>query len=172
MSVTSDTSSSQASPQRESCCCECDKSQQTSGAEREKRGQVRTATSILSLATVSRLRMTFFSILTSCASFFARSGPKAPAALRRRACPERCCVRPGEDGKASSQGQLTESASAKETMRFGAGGRRGRVLAAGRSALIGMVAAPGRSRAVGCGAVPGSERPSAPSWRASSKSYA
>lgn len=46
-----------------------------------------TATSIRSLATNSRLRMTFFSILTSCASFLARSGPKAPAALRRRACP-------------------------------------------------------------------------------------
>lgn len=47
----------------------------------------RTATSIRSLATSSRLRMTFFSILTSCDSFFAKSGPKAPAVFRRRACP-------------------------------------------------------------------------------------
>ena len=34
-----------------------------------------TATSIRSLLTSSILRMTFFSILTSCDSFFARSGP-------------------------------------------------------------------------------------------------
>ncbi len=46
-----------------------------------------TATSMRSLATISRLRMTFFSIFTSCDSFLARSGLKAPAALRRRACP-------------------------------------------------------------------------------------
>lgn len=46
-----------------------------------------TATSMRSLATVSMLRMTFFSILTSCESFFARSGPKAPPALRRSAWP-------------------------------------------------------------------------------------
>jgi hypothetical protein len=46
-----------------------------------------TATSMRSLATVSKLRMTFFSILTSCESFLARSGPNAPAALRLRAWP-------------------------------------------------------------------------------------
>jgi len=51
-------------------------------------GGAHTATSIRSLATNSRLRMTFFSILTSWASFLARSGPNAPAALRRRACPK------------------------------------------------------------------------------------
>ncbi len=48
---------------------------------------VRTATSMRSLATVSRLRITFFSILTSWASFLARSGPKAPAAFLRKAWP-------------------------------------------------------------------------------------
>lgn len=47
-----------------------------------------TATSMRSFATVSKLRITFFSILTSWASFLARSGPKAPAALRRRAWPD------------------------------------------------------------------------------------
>lgn len=31
--------------------------------------------------------MTFFSILTSCDSFLARSGPNAPAVFPRRACP-------------------------------------------------------------------------------------
>jgi hypothetical protein len=46
-----------------------------------------TATSILSRPTSSMLRMTFFSILTSCESFFARSGPKAPAACLRKTCP-------------------------------------------------------------------------------------
>lgn len=40
-----------------------------------------------SLATISMLRITFFSILTSWESFLARSGPKAPPALRRRAWP-------------------------------------------------------------------------------------
>jgi hypothetical protein len=34
-----------------------------------------------SLDTSSMLRMTFFSILTSCDSFLARSGPNAPADL-------------------------------------------------------------------------------------------
>jgi hypothetical protein len=48
-----------------------------------------TATSILSLPTSSMLRMTFFSIFTSCESFLAKSGPKAPAADLRKACPER-----------------------------------------------------------------------------------
>ena len=33
------------------------------------------------------LRMTFFSIFTSCDSFLARSGPKAPAVLLRKAWP-------------------------------------------------------------------------------------
>lgn len=42
-----------------------------------------------SRATSSMLRMTFFSILTSCDSFRARSGPKAPAAFFRNACPNR-----------------------------------------------------------------------------------
>jgi hypothetical protein len=46
-----------------------------------------TATSILSLPTNSRLRMTFFSIFTSCESFLARSGPKAPAVDLRKAWP-------------------------------------------------------------------------------------
>ncbi len=46
-----------------------------------------TATSIRSLETSSILRMTFFSILTSCESFFARSGPKAPADLWRKVWP-------------------------------------------------------------------------------------
>ena len=40
-----------------------------------------TATSMRSLLTSSMLRITFFSILTSCESFFARSGPNAPADL-------------------------------------------------------------------------------------------
>ena len=62
---TSDTSSSHASPQMESCC----------------------ATSIRSLPTSSILRITFFSIFTNCESFFARSGPKAPAVDRRNVCP-------------------------------------------------------------------------------------
>jgi hypothetical protein len=42
-----------------------------------------------SRATSSMLRMTFFSILTSCDSFRARSGPKAPAAFLRKAWPIR-----------------------------------------------------------------------------------
>lgn len=46
-----------------------------------------TATSILSLPTSSMLRMTFFSIFTSWESFFARSGPKAPAVVLRKAWP-------------------------------------------------------------------------------------
>lgn len=40
-----------------------------------------------SLATNSMLRITFFSIFTSCESLRARSGPKAPAAFLRNACP-------------------------------------------------------------------------------------
>lgn len=48
-----------------------------------------TATSMRSLETSSMLRMTFFSILTSCDSFFARSGPKAPADLWRKVWPAR-----------------------------------------------------------------------------------
>lgn len=44
-----------------------------------------TATSMRSRATSSMLRMTFFSILTSCDSFRARSGPKAPAVFLRNA---------------------------------------------------------------------------------------
>ena len=55
---------------------------------RGEREGARTATSMRSLATVSRLRITFFSILTSWASFLARSGPKAPAAFRRKAWPD------------------------------------------------------------------------------------
>ena len=46
-----------------------------------------TATSIRSLETSSMLRMTFFSILTSCESFFARSGPNAPADFERKVWP-------------------------------------------------------------------------------------
>lgn len=45
----------------------------------------RTATSILSLPTISILRITFFSIFTNCESFFERSGPNAPAACLRNA---------------------------------------------------------------------------------------
>jgi hypothetical protein len=37
------------------------------------------------------LRITFFSILTNCESFFARSGPKAPADLWRKVWPESSC---------------------------------------------------------------------------------
>lgn len=47
-----------------------------------------TATSMRSLETSSMLRITFFSILTSCESFLARSGPKAPADLCRKVWPE------------------------------------------------------------------------------------
>jgi hypothetical protein len=50
-----------------------------------------TATSIRSRETSSMLRITFFSILTSCESFFARSGPKAPADLWRKVWPGRSC---------------------------------------------------------------------------------
>lgn len=50
-------------------------------------GTKHTATSMRSLAHSSRLRMRFFSILTSCVSFLDRSGPKAPAVLPRSACP-------------------------------------------------------------------------------------
>lgn len=46
-----------------------------------------TATSMRSRPTSSMLRMTFFSILTNCESFLARSGPKAPAALLRKVWP-------------------------------------------------------------------------------------
>lgn len=46
-----------------------------------------TATSMRSRATSSILRITFFSILTSCDSLRARSGPKAPAAFLRKAWP-------------------------------------------------------------------------------------
>lgn len=51
-------------------------------------GYGHTATSMRSLATSSMLRMTFFSILTSCDSLRARSGPKAPAVFLRNACPK------------------------------------------------------------------------------------
>ena len=51
----------------------------------ERTDVIHTATSMRSLATCSRLRITFFSILTSWDSFLAKSGPKAPPALRRRA---------------------------------------------------------------------------------------
>src|SRR5699024_2553478 len=47
-----------------------------------------TAVSIRSRATISILRMTFFSILTNCDSFLARSGPQAPAAPLRKAWPD------------------------------------------------------------------------------------
>lgn len=47
-----------------------------------------TATSMRSLETSSMLRITFFSIFTSCESFFARSGPNAPADLWRKVWPE------------------------------------------------------------------------------------
>lgn len=49
-----------------------------------------TATSIRSRPTSSMVLMTFFSILTSWVSFFARSGPNAPAAFLRNAWPEYC----------------------------------------------------------------------------------
>lgn len=55
--------------------------------EPPRKGKPPTATSMRSLATSSILRITFFSILTSWDSFLARSGPKAPPALRRRAWP-------------------------------------------------------------------------------------
>lgn len=45
----------------------------------------RTAASMRSLATISMLRMTFFSIFTSIDSFLASSGPKAPAVFLRKA---------------------------------------------------------------------------------------
>ena len=85
LSVTSLTSSSHASPQIESCCYRAD----VSGYITRTFAARLTATSILSLPTSSMLRMTFFSIFTSCESFLARSGPKAPAADLRKACPER-----------------------------------------------------------------------------------
>ena len=47
-----------------------------------------TATSMRSRATSSMLRITFFSILTSCDSLRAKSGPKAPAAFLRKAWPK------------------------------------------------------------------------------------
>lgn len=56
--------------------------------QRGRLGIRHTATSMRSRATSSMLRMTFFSILTSCDSLRARSGPKAPAAFLRKACPE------------------------------------------------------------------------------------
>lgn len=46
-----------------------------------------TATSMRSLPTSSMERITFFSIFTSCVSFLARSGPKAPAADLRKLWP-------------------------------------------------------------------------------------
>lgn len=68
----------------ESCCCVTPRQPDSrAGVSRAKL----TATSMRSLATNSKLLMTFFSILTSCASFLARSGPKAPAVLPLRACP-------------------------------------------------------------------------------------
>lgn len=41
--------------------------------------------------TSSMERMTFFSIFTSCDSFLARSGPKAPAADLRKLWPGKHC---------------------------------------------------------------------------------
>ena len=67
----------------ESCCYLIDKLQAVKWEKTEKL----TATSIRSLPTSSMLRMTFFSIFTSCESFFARSGPKAPAVDLRKAWP-------------------------------------------------------------------------------------
>jgi hypothetical protein len=72
----------------ESCCC-CRFSLCRNCAPL---GYGHTATSMRSLATSSMLRMTFFSILTSCDSFRARSGPKAPAVFLRNACPESLSV--------------------------------------------------------------------------------
>lgn len=87
--MTSETSSSPASPQIESCCYRklvlcCFLHFWYSCVERRH-----TATSILSRPTNSILLMTFFSILTSWDSFFDRSGPKAPAAFLRNAWPRR-----------------------------------------------------------------------------------
>jgi hypothetical protein len=129
--VTSETSSSQSSPHRESCCC--------------FRGQIvckeivdcllLTATSMRSRPTSSMLRMTFFSILTSWDSFFARSGPKAPAVPLRNACPAeaRLASRDIVDDH-----WLTKIAFAEETTALGGRWRWGRVLdlGSGRSARL------------------------------------
>jgi hypothetical protein len=73
LSVTSETSSSQPSPQIDSCCFIS-----ISLHPGALPCAVPTATSIRSLPTSSMERITFFSIFTNCESFFARSGPNAP----------------------------------------------------------------------------------------------
>jgi hypothetical protein len=84
LSVTSETSSSHASPQMESCCYRV----VSVGPDVAPGWHELTATSMRSLDTSSMLRITFFSIFTSCESFFARSGPNAPADLWRKVWPE------------------------------------------------------------------------------------
>lgn len=90
--MTSETSSSPGSPQIDSCCyCSV-----VSEDENDSFGGSLTATSMRSLATSSMLRITFFSIFTSWDSFLARSGPKAPPALRRSAWPSVITVSDGQ----------------------------------------------------------------------------
>jgi hypothetical protein len=69
-----------------------------------------------SFATSSRLRMTFFSIFTSCASFFARSGPNAPAVLPRIACPTLCRQQRGRQAQ-----------NPRKRARIGIGSSRGKL---------------------------------------------
>lgn len=73
----------------ESCCYGDRVSFQFVQRPSQIQGHPHTATSMRSRATSSMLRMAFFSILTSCDSFLARSGPKAPAAFLRKAWPGR-----------------------------------------------------------------------------------
>ena len=103
--MTSETSSSHASPQMDNCCWKVYVSQ-LELAPTTRQHHSHTATSMRSRATSSMLRMTFFSILTSCDSLRERSGPKAPAAFLRKAWPTRKrCQRPFQSSSISIGGR-------------------------------------------------------------------
>lgn len=87
-----------------------------------------TATSMRSLETSSMLRITFFSIFTNCESFFARSGPNAPADLWRKVWPRRLVVSALSLAPRGVGVEHTNVGLAKEAAALRRRGWRGRVL--------------------------------------------
>ena len=87
-----------------------------------------TATSMRSLDTSSILRITFFSIFTSCESFFARSGPNAPADLWRKVWPEELTISILDLATSCVDVEYTNVGLAKEASTLRRRGRRRGVL--------------------------------------------
>lgn len=72
--------------------------------------------------------MTFFSIFTSCESFFARSGPNAPADLWRKVWPEELAISVLDLAASYVDAEYTNVGLAKEASTLRRGGRRRGVL--------------------------------------------